>query len=189
MFLNPLTLTLTAKRRLATSEDLNMEKKTRMITPIFLKYNLRPTQIRIQTPMIFTIIPMYSLPLKESTCQEKRSLRKTRCDPRHRTASGKEWALQPVIDQSRISNKLIQVFDHLTGLEFSPQTRLAESTWTKWSAPRSHLSMMLVSITTRSSGEFISRMKTLSVMLTKQHSRTTKWVERFSISKTTMRTL
>ena len=89
-FLNQLTLTLTAKRRLATSEDLNMEKKTRMITPIFLKYNLRPTQIRIRTPTIFTIIPMYSLPLKESTCQEKRSLRKTQCDPRHRTASGKE---------------------------------------------------------------------------------------------------
>jgi hypothetical protein len=47
---------------------------------------------------------------------------------------------------------------------------------------------MLVSITTKSSGEFTSRMKTWSAMLTKQHNRTTKWVERFSISKTTMRT-
>lgn len=85
-------------------------------------------------------------------------------------------------------NKRIPVFGHPTGLEFSHQTRLAEFTWTKWWALRSHHSMMLEWITTKSSGEFISKMKTWCVMWTKQRNRTTKWAERFSTSKTTTRT-
>ena len=145
-----------------------------MITQISLRSNRRQTQILIRTRMISTTIPMFSLPLKESTFQEKRWLKKTQCDHRHRTDSGKESALQPVIDQSKILNKLILVFAHQTDLEFYLQTKLVESTWTKWSDLKSHHSMMLGLITTKNSGEFTSRMKTWSAMLTKQHNRTTK---------------
>jgi len=90
MFLNQLIWTLIAKRRSATSEGWNTEKKMRMIIPIFHRFNQRQTQILIRTPMIFTITQMSSLLLKESTYQEKRSSRKTQCDLRHRTVSGKE---------------------------------------------------------------------------------------------------
>lgn len=102
MFLNQLILILIAKRHSATSEVLNMVKKTRMITQIFLKYSQRQTQTLIRTPMIFTITLMFSLLLKGSTYQEKGSLRRTQCDLHHLMDSGKEWVLWPVIDQSRI---------------------------------------------------------------------------------------
>ena len=132
----------------------------RMITPIYLRSNRRPTPILIRTHMISTTIPMFSLPLKESTFQEKRWLKKTQCDHRHRMDLGKVSAQQPVIDQSKILNKLILVFDHQTDLEFSLLIKLAEYIWTKWSDLKSHHSMMLELITTKSSGEFTFRMKT-----------------------------
>ena len=102
MFLNQLILILIARRRSATSVVLNTEKKMRMTTLIFLKFSQKQTQILIRTRMIFTITPMYSLPLKGSIYQEKGSLRKTQCDHHHHTVSGKEWVLWPAIGQSKI---------------------------------------------------------------------------------------
>lgn len=90
MFPNLLIWISTAKRPSAISEDLNMEKKMRMTTPIFHKFSRRPIRILILILMIFTITQMCSSPPRGSTSQERRWWRRTRCDPRLPMALGRE---------------------------------------------------------------------------------------------------
>ena len=165
----------------------NQQNRTRRAMAILRKAHQR-ILIPTRTPMIYTLTQISSSRLRGSICQEAKLLRRIRFIRLLRMGLEELPVLKTKQSESKPNSVAIKTTTIRWDQELFPLQKLIEIIKKKLEEPPGLLNLMSVKTTTENSGECIFRMKTWSLILTRQLISVTKWIEKYLISKTSTRT-